>query len=103
MDDDKLSIIKREVKAVFPDSEILLFGSRARQENQPSSDYDLVIIIPDTLDIKQKWFFQAKIRKTLAKAKIPIDIIIQSKSELEINKVRPGHIVQAAMEEGIYI
>jgi len=101
--DHKLNIIKHAVSEFFPDCTILLFGSRARQDHSPSSDYDLVIITNETLDIEQKWFYQAQIRKTLAQEKIPIDIIIQSENEFKINKARSGHIMRYASQEGVVI
>ena len=103
MPDNKLNIIKQTVNEYFPDCTILLFGSRARLDHNPSSDYDLVIIINENLDIYEKWSFQAKIRKILAQKKIPIDIIIQNEAEFKINKTRSGHIIRYASQEGVMI
>lgn len=103
MSDYKLNIIKQTINDIFPDCRLLLFGSRARHDHNLSSDYDLVIIIDKKLDIAEKWFFQAKIRKILAQQRIPVDIIIQSRSEFKINKGRSGHIIRCAMQEGIMI
>jgi predicted nucleotidyltransferase len=103
MPDNKLNIIKQTINDIFPGCKILLFGSRARHDHDSSSDYDLIIIVDQKLDIAKKWFFQAKIRTLLAKFKIPVDLIIQSKSELEINKTLSGHIIRSAIREGIFI
>ena len=45
--DPKLSeVVRRLVKAYAPER-IYLFGSLARGENRPDSDYDLMVIVPD--------------------------------------------------------
>ena len=45
--DPKLAeVVRRLVKAYAPER-IYLFGSVARGENRPDSDYDLMVIVPD--------------------------------------------------------
>ena len=41
-----VEIVRRLVKAFQPDR-IYLFGSKARSEESPDSDYDLIIVLPD--------------------------------------------------------
>lgn len=43
----RLSAFRRSVEAVLPGSvrQVLLFGSRARGEAQPDSDYDLAVLL----------------------------------------------------------
>lgn len=40
-----LSIIKSKVKNKAPDADIILFGSRARGEALPESDWDILILL----------------------------------------------------------
>jgi uncharacterized protein len=94
-------IIKQSVKELLPESSIMLFGSRARHDNTEDSDYDLMIITKDLYDNKDVRLLKAMIRKKLAQNKIPADIIIQSKAEIEINKKITGHIVRQILSEGI--
>jgi hypothetical protein len=96
-----LKIIKESVNELLPESSILLFGSRARHDNTADSDYDLLIITKDVHDNKEIRLFNASIRKKLAQNRIPADIIIQSKSEVEINKEIIGHIVRQVLLEGV--
>jgi predicted nucleotidyltransferase len=79
----------------------LLFGSRARHEHTDDSDYDLMIITKDFHDQKQVRFYKSLIRKKLAHNHIPVDIIIQSKAEVESKSKITGHIVRQALKEGI--
>ena len=96
-----LKIIKESIVELLPESSILLFGSRARNENSEDSDYDLMIITKDTYDNKELRLIKSKIRKKLAKERIPVDLIIQSKSEVETNKNIIGHIVRQVLKEGV--
>ena len=96
-------IIKQIIIQFFPTCMILLFGSRARQDYTIDSDYDLLIITKNELSVQEKREYKAKIRKLLAKEKIPVDILIQSNKEVEIKKQITGHIVKQAIKEGIQI
>ena len=80
--------IEQASRMFFPGCVILLFGSRATNEYTPDSDYDFLIITRQELSIKQKREYKAKIRKILARQKIPADILIQSEKEIEINPFR---------------
>ncbi len=98
-----IEVIKNSTNELLPGSRILLFGSRARQENSKDSDYDFMIITKDTLDIKQKRFLQSQLRKKLAQHGIPADILIQSEEEIINKKEIAGHIVREIMKEGVAI
>jgi len=98
-----LKIIKNSTDELLPDSRILLFGSRARQDHSDDSDYDFMIITRNSFDIQQKRYYQSLLRKKLAKHKIPADILIQSEEEIRIKKEIIGHIVREIIKEGIAI
>lgn len=88
---------------IVPGSEIILFGSRARNEATESSDYDLLIILNNSVQSIERLQFQAFIRKKLAAQNILADIIVQSRSDIELKKNFRGHIVRAALEEGVIL
>ena len=96
-------IIKKSANELFPNSRILLFGSRTRPDYSDSSDYDFLIITKDTIDIHKKRFCKSLLRKKLAKHKIPADILIQSESEIQVKKRITGHIIREIINEGISI
>ncbi len=98
-----LKIIRDSTNELLPDSRILLFGSRARQDHSDDSDYDFMIITRDSFDIQQKRYYQSQLRKKLAKYKIPADILIQSEEEINVKKEIIGHIVREIIKEGITI
>lgn len=96
-----IKVIKEAVDELLPGSSIVLFGSRARHDNSADSDYDLIIITDKTYENKEQRLLKSLIRKKLARHKIPADVIIQSKAEVEINSKISGHIVRQALMEGV--
>lgn len=100
------SIIKKQISEIFHNvgysaKKIILFGSRARKDFTPSSDYDLLIITETTFEIKEKMSLSKKIREYLAKSGIDVDVVIKSDSEVQVLRDRPGSIVRNAMKEGV--
>ncbi len=100
---DALRIIRDSVNELLPECSILLFGSRARRDYSDDSDFDLMIVTEIKHETKELRLLKAMIRRKLARKRIPADIIIQSKSEVEINKKITGHIVREVLKEGIPI
>lgn len=96
-----LKIIRESVDELLPDSSIFLFGSRARHDHSEESDYDLMIVTENAQNSMERRLVKAMIRKKLARNKIPADIIIQTKAEIELNKKITGHIVRQVLKEGI--
>ncbi len=101
MDEKELSIIRKVTTEIFPGCKIILFGSRARNDNSPESDYDFLIITKDTIEIHEKRTLKSHLRKELAKYKIPADIILQSEKEVQMKKEITGHILKQIIKEGI--
>jgi predicted nucleotidyltransferase len=100
---DALRIIRDSVNEFLPECSILLFGSRARRDYSEDSDFDLMIVTETAHETKELRLLKAMIRRKLARNRIPADIIIQSKSEIEINRKIAGHIVRQVLKEGIPI
>jgi len=101
--DKILNQIRISVFEVLPGSEIILFGSRARNDANDSSDYDLLIISKSSIQADDRLRFQALIRKKLAVLNILADIIVQSRSDVELKKNFRGHIVRSALAEGVSV
>lgn len=100
---EAILIIKNAATRLIPGCKVLLFGSRARNENDVDSDYDFLIVTKDTIDSHTKRQIKSQLRKELAQSKIPADIIIQSESEIQAKKNITGHIIRHVIKEGIAI
>ena len=95
------SIIKATIQEVFPDSKVLLFGSRARGDSNQNSDYDLLVIVKNTLSPSDKMPYKTNIRKNLLRHNIFSDVLIQSESEVAEKGKLSGHIIKNILKEGI--
>lgn len=100
---EALSIIRNTANSLLPGCKVLLFGSRARNENSTESDYDFLIITSVAMDVRTKRLLKSQMRKELAKYKIPADILIQSEEEVRIKREITGHILKKVMKEGVTI
>jgi len=56
-----LARIKNQVKEIDPDAEIILYGSRARGDDRPDSDWDILILINNSADIETEKIFRHKL------------------------------------------
>ncbi len=71
---DIKQIIKAHIKKVDPDAKIILFGSRARNEATPESDWDLLVLTPKEITPS----FKNTIRDELYLAEIETNQVISS-------------------------
>ncbi|MEM5821204.1 MAG: nucleotidyltransferase domain-containing protein [Candidatus Aenigmatarchaeota archaeon] len=107
--DENLKKIKEIILQVAKEmnieiDKIILFGSRARGDYREDSDYDLLIVTKEKLDIEKElnFTFQTsnKIIETFDK---PADIIVISKEEFEKYKNWKSIVIGVAADEGIYL
>ena len=54
IDDPKLAEIVRRLVEAYQPERIYLFGSKARDQANPDSDYDIMVIIPDSAPSPQR-------------------------------------------------
>lgn len=88
----------------LPDAEVLLFGSRARNESNNQSDYDLLIVTQDTFAPRTKMEWENKVRKALVRLfNAPFDVILQSRSEVKEKRNLLGHIVYFALKDAVVL
>ncbi len=100
---ESLSIIREITHRFLPESKVFLFGSRARKDYNPESDFDFLVITPNPIEIREKRILKSMIRKELARFKIPADILIQSEEEVNSKKEITGHILKQVLKEGVVL
>lgn len=94
--------IRETVLANLPGARVLLFGSRARGDHDRLSDYDLLVITPQTITPKEKIRWNTRLNHAIVDTlRIPVDILINSEEEISEKQQLPGHIVRTAIREGL--
>ncbi|MCD6551380.1 nucleotidyltransferase domain-containing protein [Thermotoga sp.] len=94
LEEDNLTLIK-----------IILFGSRARKDHMPESDWDILVVLKEQIGPREKRDVWRKIYKALHR-KFPrhsFDIIIKSEQEFESEKSVVNTISSEAVKEGILL
>ena len=87
----------RLVLGLAPES-IWLFGSRARGDHRPDSDFDILVVLPDELGAKAKDYRRAL--EPLLGSGLPCDVVPCPLSDFEQAKDVPGTIAYEALHSG---
>jgi len=95
-----LSDLKNSLRALTGEVEIQLFGSRARGDNDPDADFDILIVVPYlTKELK------SKIRDIVWQAGFDNDMFISSlivsKRQWQEGPLRVSPIKKAIEQEGV--
>ena len=90
-------IVRRIVAAIDPDK-IILFGSRARGDARPDSDYDL-LVVKDTTERTLK-LEQRAYRAMLGAHAGPVDILVETPQRVARLKAAIGTVFPDALSEG---
>lgn len=91
-----MKMVERICKAIEPDR-IILFGSRARGEGKPDSDFDLLIVAPSD---EPRWRRTAPFYRLLAGLGVPKDILWWTPDEIAEWRNVKSHFINAVLREG---
>ncbi|MBM3158031.1 MAG: nucleotidyltransferase domain-containing protein [Chloroflexi bacterium] len=78
-----------------------LFGSRARGDFHPDSDWDIFVLVDRDLAFSEQRRLVTEIRRTLARLRIPNDIVIRSEAQFNALKDSPGLLYYDVAREGV--
>ncbi len=81
--------------------QIFLFGSRARGEAGPDSDWDFYVLVEGDLAFAQRQQLLTEIKRDLARLHIPNDVILRSAQQFHRTKNSPGHLAYDVAREGV--
>lgn len=98
---DNLFLIKQLISEQMPGVKVILFGSRARNEARPESDFDILVVSRKQYSFSEKMRWRSHLRKMLVQRNIPAEILLLSENEMELKKNFTGHIAKTISEEGI--
>lgn len=82
---------------------VILFGSRARGDNDAESDYDLCIILREELDHSAKSVFMDLLSEKFAEQEICADVLISTQKSFEVNKGNLDNVAKYIYEEGVLL
>lgn len=104
LDDPKLAEVLRRLREIYRPEQIYLFGSTARGEAGPDSDYDLMIVVPD--DMPASLRDSSRAYKAIWRLGVASDVLVWThssfadrlhlKASLPATIVREGKLLYAA-------
>lgn len=95
--DDVLDeMVRRIVEAVGPEK-IIMFGSRARGEDTPDSDYDILIIAPSD---SPRWERTVPVYDVLAGLGVAKDLVWWTAEEADEWREVKAHFITRVLREG---
>jgi predicted nucleotidyltransferase len=97
-DDLRLKQITDTIVAAMKPKRILLFGSRARGDGGPDSDYDLLVEMDSSLPIPQR---AMAIDRLFLRRRFSMDVFVFTPAEIRELRDRLGSIVYTAEREGV--
>ncbi|MGH9839536.1 MAG: nucleotidyltransferase domain-containing protein [Blastocatellia bacterium] len=99
VDERFLAALVRRIVAVSGATRVILFGSRARNEERDDSDVDLFVIVPgqaEERDVKRR-----AISRALFERRIPLDIIVRTEDDVRrATSLGDPFIVDDILREG---
>ena len=95
----------REMVAAIVDEvgaeRVYLFGSRVQGGERSDSDVDLLIVDREGFGPhRSRWRELSRIRRALARFRVPKDLLLFSADEVEYWKDSPNHIIGRCLTEG---
>lgn len=98
-----LNQIKNAISDSFPHAEIILFGSRARGDSRPDSDWDVLILLNKA---KVEFLEKRLIRKRIYKVELdtgqPISVFVFSLNEWYLDQ-KNTPLFESVETEGVHL
>lgn len=83
--------------AAAPDSQVILFGSHARGEANPHSEFDFLVVEPGVDNETEE---SVRLHRTLRDLRVPADVIVVSREYADRWQEVRGGLVHAALSQG---
>ena len=96
-DSSLAELVRRLANAYHPDS-IYLFGSKARGDESPDSDYDLLVVVSDNASTEMRDTRLA--RESLRGTRIAADVLVCTRSYFEARRHLKASLPGTIVREG---
>jgi predicted nucleotidyltransferase len=80
-----LSRIKDLVREIDPTADVILYGSRARGDEQPESDWDLLILVDSKSDLDYERVFRHRLYEIELESGEAFSVSVYNKNEWKLN------------------
>jgi predicted nucleotidyltransferase len=98
-----IQLIRQKVNEIDKTAEVILYGSRARGDNKPDSDWDVMILLNrKNVDKKTEQTFRHNLLDVELEIGVPISVFVYSKSDWE-GKYSMTPLFRSIKKEGILI
>lgn len=98
------AIIREEVKRAGCEvRRIILFGSRARGDFRPDSDWDFYVVVDRELPYSDRWDVSDRIRLRFIRSGFSGDVFVQSEKSVEERKGNTGFLIHYVLKDGIEV
>lgn len=76
-----LKMIKKAVGEIDPTAEVILYGSRARGDEHPDSDWDILILVDSKADLFYESLFRHRLYDIELDAGAVLSVFLQNRNE----------------------
>jgi uncharacterized protein len=97
-DEELIGEVTRRLTAAAPGARVILFGSRARGDQRPNSDLDLLVIKPD--EVEKPRAESARLRRELRGLGVGLDLLVVSARHVEDWGHFEGSLLNEVLSEG---
>ncbi len=95
-------LIRHNINAIDPKAEVILYGSRARGDERPDSDWDILVLTDYSIDLAIERKFRDKLYDLELESGEPLSIFVFSKNDWQ-TKQRITPFYENVTQEGIRI
>ncbi len=95
-------LIRHYINAIDPKADVILYGSRARGDERPDSDWDILILTDYSVDLITERKFRNKLYDLELETGEPLSIFVYSKNDWQ-TKQRITPFYENVTQEGVRI
>ena len=95
-------LIRHYINAIDPKAEVILYGSRARGDERPDSDWDILVLTDYSVDLITERKFRDKLYDLELETGEPLSMFVYSKNDWR-TKQRITPFYENVTQEGVRI